>query len=367
MKLVRVIIVLMICPSIKSMDKVEDIPFSKTVGLGPFSEVRDMFICPSRLAYRKQVDGPIEEEAKGRDFFCDEANMRNNNIIVSENEHAWLILNKAPYTKRGFHLLWIPKRHFEDYGALSTEEEKDMLSTFLLLDRNFNSESHQIRFDLNKGKSSGQSVPHFHWHIIIRTIGPKPLFEEAAAYVPDQPDPFVTKKLLLQMLSLKLPSLSTDRGLQVPLCRLCWYAHLKAKEDKEKLVVYRNDNCIVVMPPSSEYSGQLAVVPIQHCESLSNMQESTVLSMLTLMKHLSTIVCKAAHENIRSCSGLNTEFISYGQKEKRSPEYTHFFCLLTPRMPTKNAACIDINGGGYHPFDVSKYCDDVHNELATII
>ena len=292
--------------------------------------------------------------------------MRNNNIIISENEHAWLILNKAPYTKRGYHLLWIPKRHVEDYGALSLEEEKDMVATFLLLDRNFNSESHQIRFDLNKGKSSGQSVSHLHWHIIIRTVGPKPLFEEAAAYVPDQPDPLVTKDQLLQILSLKLPSLSIDRELRVSLCRLCWYAHLNAKEDKEKLVVYRNNDYIVVMPPSSEYSGQLAVVPIQHHESLSDMQEPTVSSMLILMKHLSIIVCKAADENIRTCTGLNAEFISYGQKEKRFSEYTHLFCLLTPRMPTKNAACIDINGGGYHPFDISKYCDDVHNELAAI-
>ncbi len=75
MKRVIVIMLLMICPSIKGMDKVkvEDIEFSKTVGSGPFSEVRDMFICPSRQAYRKKVDGPIEEEAKGRDFFCDEA------------------------------------------------------------------------------------------------------------------------------------------------------------------------------------------------------------------------------------------------------------------------------------------------------
>lgn len=251
----------------------------------------------------------------------------------------------------------IPKRDVNDFAALTQAEANDIIMTLVAFNRNFRSEAHQIRMFLNKGEASGQSVPHLHWHIVIRTSRPQSLFDEAASYDSSACDTEVIKTYLLGKMAW---TVGIEEFLpRVDVCRPCWYAHGKSEMDEHHLVMYRDSDLLAVMPPSSQWSGQVAIMPTQHYEAIGQMPDQKLHKLIAMVQRMSPIVMKVASERIRDCRGLNTEVISYGQKDKKKSKFTHLFWLLTPRTPTKNPSAIDINGGGYHPFWPKAYAQDI--------
>lgn len=107
--------------------------------------------------------------------FCDEMSLQNR--LIKENELAKAFLTNIPIVPG--HTLIIPKRHVMKFSELSQDESK---SIFELM----NDICHALRaafdtigfnFAWNEGKAAGQSVPHFHLHIVPRKDNDEGIYE----------------------------------------------------------------------------------------------------------------------------------------------------------------------------------------------
>lgn len=96
---------------------------------------------------------------------------------IIENELAFAFLGNMPIVPG--HTLVVPKRHVAKYEDLNEEEMQaienlrvKMLST---LAKTFDSKG--FNFAWNDEKLAGQSVPHFHLHIVPRKEGDVGIYE----------------------------------------------------------------------------------------------------------------------------------------------------------------------------------------------
>ncbi len=87
---------------------------------------------------------------------------------VVENAHFFAIKDRAPVTKG--HSLIISKRHFQTFFEVSPEEILYLREIVLMLKASLDQEFHPMGFNLgmNCGKHAGQTIFHFHLHIIPR-------------------------------------------------------------------------------------------------------------------------------------------------------------------------------------------------------
>jgi histidine triad (HIT) family protein len=96
---------------------------------------------------------------------------------ISENETAWAFLTNIPITPG--HSLVSPKRVVETMEELTKEELIDIFALAALvkdsLRKSFGAEG--FNFAWNEGEKYGQSVPHFHLHIVPRTPGDEGISE----------------------------------------------------------------------------------------------------------------------------------------------------------------------------------------------
>ena len=96
---------------------------------------------------------------------------------IAENKTAWAFLTNIPITPG--HALISPKRVVETMEELT---EKEILDIFALaaavkkaLMKTFGAEGFNLAW--NEGSKYGQSVPHFHLHIVPRTPGDEGITE----------------------------------------------------------------------------------------------------------------------------------------------------------------------------------------------
>lgn len=96
---------------------------------------------------------------------------------IIENDLAWAFPTNIPITPG--HTLIIPKRHVARFDDLTAEEkiaiEELRAQIVSALRRVFNCDG--FNFAWNDGKIAGQSVPHFHLHVIQRKEGDSGIFE----------------------------------------------------------------------------------------------------------------------------------------------------------------------------------------------
>lgn len=89
-------------------------------------------------------------------------------VYLAENEHFFAIGDKYPVSKG--HTLIISKRHTPDFFSLDAEEVVSLheitLAVKKLLDDKFEPRGYNLA--MNCGSVAGQSIPHFHLHIIPR-------------------------------------------------------------------------------------------------------------------------------------------------------------------------------------------------------
>ena len=101
--------------------------------------------------------------------FCEIPEIKERQII--ENDLAWAFPTNIPITPG--HTLISPKKCISKYEDLS-KEEKDAIEDLRFkicnsLKKSFGAEG--FNFAWNDGKNCGQSVPHFHLHIVPRKEG----------------------------------------------------------------------------------------------------------------------------------------------------------------------------------------------------
>ncbi|HVM73533.1 MAG TPA: HIT family protein [Candidatus Paceibacterota bacterium] len=96
---------------------------------------------------------------------------------ISENDLAWAFPTNIPITPG--HTLVIPKRHVANITEMTLEERAAILDLAekikSALRKVFNAQGFNIAW--NEEKVAGQSVPHFHLHIVPRTEGDTGIIE----------------------------------------------------------------------------------------------------------------------------------------------------------------------------------------------
>jgi len=107
--------------------------------------------------------------------FCEVPEIKERQIV--ENDLAWAFPTNIPITLG--HTLVSPKRCVSKYEDL-TQKEKEAIEDLRVkicnsLRKTFNAEG--FNFAWNDGKNCGQSVPHFHLHIVPRKDGDNGVYE----------------------------------------------------------------------------------------------------------------------------------------------------------------------------------------------
>ncbi len=94
------------------------------------------------------------------------------NIPTSEylvaNDSFYAIKDKHPVSKG--HILIISRRHYEDFFGISKEEMDDLRKIILSVKDMIDSLHKPVAYNIgmNCGKHAGQSIFHFHVHVIPR-------------------------------------------------------------------------------------------------------------------------------------------------------------------------------------------------------
>jgi diadenosine tetraphosphate (Ap4A) HIT family hydrolase len=107
--------------------------------------------------------------------FCEIPEIKERQIV--ENDLAWAFPTNIPITQG--HTLISPKRCISKYEDLS-KEEKEAIEDLRIkicdsLKKAFEAEG--FNFAWNDGKNCGQSVPHFHLHIVPRKEGDSGIYK----------------------------------------------------------------------------------------------------------------------------------------------------------------------------------------------
>ncbi len=101
--------------------------------------------------------------------FCDGVQFEGR--LIFENDFVRAFLTNMPIVPG--HALVIPKRHFENVTDFTDEEFRGALEAIGKLQqamvRVF--DAHGFNSAFNQGEKAGQSIPHFHLHVIPRTAG----------------------------------------------------------------------------------------------------------------------------------------------------------------------------------------------------
>lgn len=101
-------------------------------------------------------------------IFCKIANGEIPSRTIYEDEHFRVILDLGPATKG--HALILPKEHYKDFFALPEETARDAISVAKKIAPKMKANLHADGFNLvqNNGECAGQTVMHFHLHLIPR-------------------------------------------------------------------------------------------------------------------------------------------------------------------------------------------------------
>lgn len=103
-------------------------------------------------------------------IFCKIANGEIPSNKIYEDDHFVAILDMAPATKG--HTLVIPKKHYDDFFAMTPEEAAEAMKRARkvadLLKGKLQPDG--MNMTQNNGEVAGQTVMHFHMHLIPRYL-----------------------------------------------------------------------------------------------------------------------------------------------------------------------------------------------------
>jgi histidine triad (HIT) family protein len=101
-------------------------------------------------------------------IFCDIANKKENAEILFENENIISFLDIRPVNFG--HALVIPKDHYENFLSVPVKELDQLIETTQYISKYIKEGLQADGFNIivNNGTAAGQSIYHFHFHIIPR-------------------------------------------------------------------------------------------------------------------------------------------------------------------------------------------------------
>lgn len=117
----------------------------------------------------------MEEKLNGTCIYCSNIEMQDRKIV--ENNLAWVFPTNIPIVPG--HVLIAPKRCVAKYEDLTIEEKNSIeelrIKIIAALKKAFNAEG--FNYAWNENKIAGQSIPHFHLHVLPRKEGDEGITE----------------------------------------------------------------------------------------------------------------------------------------------------------------------------------------------
>ncbi len=109
--------------------------------------------------------------------FCNRSDDDINARIIVENEFAYAFPTRTPIVPG--HTLICPKRHVQTYNELLKEEKEaiEILRCSIRKSLKKCIKAQGFNYAWNEEKIAGQSVPHFHLHIVPRKEGDTGIYE----------------------------------------------------------------------------------------------------------------------------------------------------------------------------------------------
>lgn len=124
-------------------------------------------------------------------IFCKLANGVFETNTVYEDDQFRVILDAAPATKG--HALILPKEHYANIYEIDENVAADAMKLAKKLVSSFTEKLNCDGYNIvqNNGEAAGQTVFHFHMHLIPRYVGDN----AKVTWTPTDPDPDEQKKL----------------------------------------------------------------------------------------------------------------------------------------------------------------------------
>jgi ATP adenylyltransferase len=107
-------------------------------------------------------------------LFCRIAKERHDaeNLVLWRGKHCFLVMNLYPYNSG--HMMVVPHRHTSDMGALTPDENAEIMSTASRAMKALKKVSapQGFNFGANLGRAAGAGIDkHIHFHIVPRWTG----------------------------------------------------------------------------------------------------------------------------------------------------------------------------------------------------
>lgn len=100
---------------------------------------------------------------------------------VYEDERTFVLLDIYPASKKGGHLLVMPKKHYEVITEMSDEDSRAVMWTIKKMSKALLKFGEGLNIIQNNKKVAGQYVPHVHFHLIPRFENDGIMIEKWAA------------------------------------------------------------------------------------------------------------------------------------------------------------------------------------------
>ena len=104
-------------------------------------------------------------------LFCKIINGKEKSYTIYEDSKAKVFLDIFPATKG--HMLIIPKKHYQDISEVPDYLVRDLFS----LAKKIGSCIGEFNIIQSNGKNAQQEIPHFHIHLIPRSVGDGVIFD----------------------------------------------------------------------------------------------------------------------------------------------------------------------------------------------
>lgn len=131
-------------------------------------------------------------------IFCKIANGEIPSATIFEDENFRVILDRGPASKG--HALILPKEHYADLYELSEDKAEDVLKVAKKVGKKMMQELKCDGLNLvqNNGEAAGQTVFHFHMHLIPRYKEQAPLLTWNPGEITEEELSELSKKLLIE-------------------------------------------------------------------------------------------------------------------------------------------------------------------------
>ena len=289
---------------------------------------------PVREAEKQKTEEPQKAVTKPCPF-CDADILKTNHIFSEDSaKNIRIIFNKFPYPSldQGIHLLCTLITHKAHPNDLSSAEFVEQIDAAHSMSRKLHNEAYTQEYFTNWGAIAGQSVPHWHSHIVSFNEPPCSLTEKMQRQknqrIQSIEEAFIrVKKKLASEKYITMPLITADDEKQCVCCTIS----KEIPKNMENLVIERFKYNYLCLSQYPRWAGELSVVPYRHLPAIAHLSPEELRENMIIAKAVLPIMTEYANTYIRDCTGGNIYTKSICSKASHDQHNYHVHTTVIPR------------------------------------